>query len=130
MIRIIKRYLPLGLLAAITSCANDPATNDDNLPQGYSRITLSLCAEPQLSTRAPRWSDANAEDGEMMKSALVIMCDDANLVKRIIPVDMDGALYERHSVATVAAENGTYTFYSFGNILQLHAGAHTRALEK
>lgn len=116
MIRIIKRYLPLGLLAAITSCANDPATNDDNLPQGYSRITLSLCAEPQLSTRAPRWSDANAEDGEMMKSALVIMCDDANLVKRIIPVDMDGALYERHSVATVAAENGTYTFYSFGNI--------------
>lgn len=101
----------------IASCANDPATPDDNLPQGYSRIELFLSAEPHFSQQNTRWNDANATDVEMMKSAVVIMKNDnSGNVERIINVNMAaGQWHERHSVGVITTENGSYTFYSFGN---------------
>lgn len=119
MIRFIRRSLLLCSLAAFAACSNDSSGNDGTLPDGFSRIELFLCAEPQLFTRAP-WNDANAVDEEMMKEAMVVMVKEnaggTHTVERIIPVAMDGSWHERHSIGTVSTEDGTYTFYSFGNI--------------
>lgn len=118
MIRFLKRYPLLCLIATLAACSEDPADrNGEDLPAGYSRIELFLSAERQPSTRAP-WDDTNATDEEMMRYALVIMAK-GNTVERIIPVNVQNnntQWYERHSVGIIAMENGDYTFYSFANI--------------
>lgn len=127
MNRLLKKYLPLCLTATLTAllaaCSDElPGDNNNNgLPKGWSRIELVLSAEPDPTTRA--WDDKFATDKEMMKDALVVMVKNAtesntaDTVKRIIPVSMDQQIWhERHNVATIATENGNYTFYSFGNI--------------
>lgn len=115
MTRFFKIYLPLCILSALAACSDGPTDNGNILPEGYSRITLSLSASPELSTRAP-WNDANAEKEEMMKSALVIMCNDTDgKVEKIFSLPMT-EWKEKDNVGTITIENGSYTFYSFGNI--------------
>lgn len=114
MIRLFKKYLLLCLAALPVACAEDAPQGGD-LPAGYSRIGLVLSAEPAPATR---WNDTNALDNEMMKSALVVMCNNTTKkVERIIPVNMGTDDWsERRNVAIITTENGSYTFYSFGNI--------------
>lgn len=116
MTRFSKIYLPLFLLSALTACSNDPIDNGSTLPEGYSRITLSLSAAPELSTRAS-WNDVNAEEEELMKSAVVVMCNDTKgTVEHIFCLSMTN-WKEKDNVGTITIkENGNYTFYSFGNI--------------
>ena len=116
------------LTALLAACSDEQPGNganpDGGVPEGYSTIQLVLSAGTDPSTRAP-WDDKSALDKEMMKTALVIMVNEKdNIVERIIPVDMNGTTwYERHSVATITAENGQYTFYSFGNIPNTYTAA-------
>lgn len=138
MNRLLKKYLPLCLtalqtatLTALLAACSDELPGDDNngLPKGWSRIELVLSAEPDPSTRAE--DDKFATNKEMMRYALVVMEKNATKdasasVERIIPVEKvitdieinpdTVTWYDRHNVATIATENGNYTFYSFGNI--------------
>lgn len=127
MIRFLEKYSLLCLLAVLAACSDDTVDNEGGQPEGYSRIELVLSSEPESSTRAVEWKDANAVQEELMKTALVIMVkENANeagqaLVERIFPVLQENTgskfnWYERYGVGTITIENGTYTFYSFGNI--------------
>lgn len=120
MIRTFGKYLLFCSFAVLAACSGDLHDIGGDLSEGYSRIRLSLCAEPDGASRAVR-SDANAVDGEMMKSALVVMVNnETDKVERIIPVNMEINMenpeYERHDVGYITVENGPYTFYSFANI--------------
>lgn len=117
MIRFLEKYSLLCLLAVLAACSDDTVDNDGGQPEGYSCIELFLSSEPESSTRA----DVNAVQEELMKTALVIMVNGENKVERIFPVLQGNTgskinWYERYSVGTITIENGTYTFYSFGNI--------------
>lgn len=131
MNRLLKKYSLLGLTALLAACSDElPGDNNNNgLPKGWSRIELVLSAEPDPSTRAE--DDKFATNKEMMRYALVVMEKNATKdasasVERIIPVEKavtdietnpdTVTWHERHNVATIATENGNYTFYSFGNI--------------
>ena len=117
MIRTFRKYLLIFSLALLAGCSADLAGDDAGLPPGHSRVWLSLSAVGQQAQRAS-WNDVDALDGEMMRSALVVMKNDATgLVERIIPVQMDAAAeHERHDVGYIMTEKGSYTFYSFANI--------------
>ncbi|MBP3471771.1 MAG: hypothetical protein J6K41_06035 [Paraprevotella sp.] len=116
MIRFLEKYSLLCLLAVLAACSDDTVDNEGGQPEGYSRIELFLSSEPESSTRAP-WNDVNAVAEELIKKALVIMVNGENKVERIFPVAKDGTGWsERYGVGTITIENGTYTFYSFGNI--------------
>ena len=116
MIRFLEKYSLLCLLAVLAACSDDTVDNEGGQPEGYSRIELVLSSEPESSTRAP-WNDVNAVAEELIKKALVIMVNGENKVERIFPVAKDGTGWsERYGVGTITIENGTYTFYSFGNI--------------
>lgn len=113
MIRFLERYSLLCLLAVLAACSDDTVDNEGGQPEGYSCIELFLSSEPESSTRV----DANAMQEELMKTALVIMVNGDNKVERIFPVAQNGTgWHERYGVGTITIENGTYTFYSFGNI--------------
>lgn len=116
MIRIFGKYLLFCPLAVLAACSGDLSDDAGRLPEGCSRIKLSLSAESAGTARAA-WNDQDAVEGEMMKDALVVMVNNAtNEVARIIPVDMAEGEYERHDVGYITIENGPYTFYSFANI--------------
>lgn len=116
MIRTFGKYLLFCSLAVLTACSGDLSDDAGRLPEGCSRIKLSLSAESAGMARVD-WNDKDAVEGEMMKDALVVMVNNATgLVERIIPVDMAGGEYERHDVGYITVENGPYTFYSFANI--------------
>lgn len=116
MIRTFGKYLLFCSFAVLTACSGDLSDDAGRLPEGCSRIKLSLSAGSAGTARVD-WNDKNAVEGEMMKDALVVMVNNAtNEVERIIPINMGGGEYERHDVGYITVENGPYTFYSFANI--------------
>ena len=112
--RIHSLYI-IPLLLALASCAGE-VTVDPDVPKGHSHVLLSVKAANGSGT-AQAWTDTNANEGEMMRQATVVVADKDNIVQRIVhvaPTNSDES--EREIIDLGTLPNGTYTFYNFGNM--------------
>ncbi len=103
------------LALALAACSTDTSLPD--VPKKTVRLRLVLgTATTAIDTRAT-WNDPNAADGEMMKTAYVVMVNNASrTVTDIIPVTPTATESEQEVVKYVTTESGSYSFYSFGNV--------------
>ena len=109
-------YLLLAVML-MAACANDndaePATVGD---EGF--VTLRIAANTAAVTRArtTNWSDANAEDEEMMNLWVVVVTNttDGSVVKCFACRPSAGTEREIDEVGRIV--KGNYTVYSFANI--------------
>ncbi len=111
----MKHHLLLTLLILLlASCAADTSAPD--VAKHPVRLRLELAAATTAAdTRA--WTDPNADDGEMMKSAYVVMVNNTDrTVADIIHVQPNATESEREVVKYITTESGSYSFYSFGNV--------------
>lgn len=113
MHRIFSIFTSLLLLAA---CSSEQPDSPDRVPEGSTHVQLSLSpALLGVGNQSRAWTDANAQDGEMMHKATVIVADDKDkvaLIRYISPQTES----ERELIDLGTLSNGTYRFINFGNI--------------
>lgn len=102
-------------LAMITACSTDTSLPDVPHTPVALRLVLGT-ASTSVDTRAA-WNDPNAADGEMMKTAYVVMVNNTSRqVTHIVPVIPSATESEQEVVKYITTESGAYSFYSFGNV--------------
>ena len=122
-IHIAQTFKALILLLSclLVSCSSDSDiqdidTDDDGDKAVMVNISLSSSLAPTKAPGTPVWTDG--EDGENMKSYIVVITDNSNIIKKVLQKSLD-AESKQADLGNVELAEGTYNFYSFANITGL-----------
>ena len=134
-IKTIMALLVLTMLATFTACSPDDSSMSDN-PGGGSKngytihLKLSTSASGSIGQAAhhsraltPEWESGS--DAENMKSWLVVLTLDGNVVQTIEKTQVDAQHAKEDEVTLENVEPGTYQVYSFANIDKTQLGTLT-----
>lgn len=125
MQRLFSIFTISLLLAA---CSSEQPDTPDRVPEGSTHVQLSL--SPAVlggGNRSRAWTDTNAQDGEMMHQATVVVADAQDkvvLIRYIKPQEES----ERELIDLGTLSNGTYRFINFGNITPATGSDENRAI--
>ena len=115
------KALILLLSCLLVSCSSDSDiqdidTDDDGDKAVMVNISLSSSLAPTKAPGTPVWTDG--EDGENMKSYIVVITDNSNIIKKVLQKSLD-AESKQADLGNVELAEGTYNFYSFANVTGL-----------
>lgn len=115
------KALILLLSCLLVSCSSDSDIQDiDTDDDGDKTVMVNISLSSSLATTkapgAPVWTDG--EEGENMKSYIVVITDNSNIIKKVLQKSLD-AESKQADLGNVELAEGTYNFYSFANITGL-----------
>lgn len=103
------------LLASCSSDQDIPDINNGREEGMNAKVNIRLSSSIP-TTKAPGdpvWTDG--EEGENMKSYIVVITDNSNIIKKVLQKSLD-AESKQADLGNVELAEGTYNFYSFANI--------------
>lgn len=119
-IHIAQAFKALMVMMAmlLASCSSDQDIPDINngREEGMNakvNIRLSSSIPTTKAPGDPEWTDG--EVGENMKSYIVVITDNSNIIKKVLQKSLD-AESKQADLGNVELAGGTYNFYSFANI--------------
>ena len=122
-IHIAQAFKALILLLSclLVSCSSDSDIQDINrADDGDKTVMVNISLSSSLATTKapgdPVWTDG--EEGENMKSYIVVITDNSNIIKKVLQKSLD-AESKQADLGNVELAEGTYNFYSFANITGL-----------
>ena len=122
-IHIAQAFKALMVMMAmlLASCSSDQDIPDINngREEGMNakvNIRLSSSIPTTKAPGDPEWTDG--EDGENMKSYIVVITDNSNIIKKVLQKSLDAEI-KQADLGNVELAEGTYNFYSFANVTGL-----------
>lgn len=122
-IHIAQAFKALMVMMAmlLASCSSDQDIPDINngREEGMNAKVNILLSSSIPTTKAPgdpEWTDG--EEGENMKSYIVVITDNSNIIKKVLQKSLD-AESKQADLGNVELAEGTYNFYSFANVTGL-----------
>ena len=122
-IHIAQAFKALILLLSclLVSCSSDSDIQDINrADDGDKTVMVNISLSSSLATTKapgdPVWTDG--EEGENMKSYIVVITDNSNIIKKVLQKSLD-AESKQADLGNVELAEGTYNFYSFANVTGL-----------
>lgn len=122
-IHIASAFKALMVMMAmlLASCSSDQDIPDINngREEGMNakvNIRLSSSIPTTKAPGDPVWTDG--EEGENMKSYIVVITDNSNIIKKVLQKSLD-AESKQADLGNVELAEGTYNFYSFANVTGL-----------
>ena len=117
----MKNLFLTGLLGlgVLCSCSNedDPANNNQNLPEGGAQAQIMINVASEATTRATGDTDAGTPEEQGVDKITVVLADQNGLVQQVITPKMKGATGDTDKRATEVFEvpAGKYYVYVLAN---------------